>query len=119
MVYLTKKDVVRAARCLNMAPEEFEARYLYRTRHLIRLRKPRGSRCNFLMEVGCWIHRGKPTHCRLFPFWPELVERRAAWRATAKRCPGTKQGPLIQFGTVVEIAEEMRRAYPSMYAATI
>jgi hypothetical protein len=34
---------------------------------------------------------------------------------TARSCPGIGTGALIQIGTAVEIADEMRRAYPDMY----
>lgn len=114
-VYLTEKDLRRAARFLRMTPAAFEAKYIYRTRHMLRLRKPRGSQCHFLREGGCGIHPVKPTQCRLFPFWPELVEKRAEWKSTARWCPGIGKGELIQIGTAVETADEMRRAYPGMY----
>ena len=114
-VYLTEEDLRRAASFLHMTPGDFEARYVFRTRHRLRLRKPRGSQCHFLRENGCAIHPVKPTQCRLFPFWPELVEDRDVWRATAERCPGIGTGPVFQIGTALEIAEEMKRAYPVFY----
>jgi Fe-S-cluster containining protein len=114
-VYLTEADLNRSARFLGMTPAEFEAAYLYRTTHRLRLRKPRGSQCHFLDGGGCRIHPAKPTQCRLFPFWPELVEDRRAWRRTARRCPGIGMGRLYQIGTALEIASEMKKSYPSMY----
>ncbi len=98
-----------------MSSDEFEARYVYRTRRRLRLRKPRGKQCPFLLPEGCRIHPAKPTQCRLFPFWPELVEDREAWERTARGCPGIGTGPLYQIGTALELAEEMKRAYPAMY----
>jgi Fe-S-cluster containining protein len=114
-VYLTEQDLERAARYLGMSPEDFEARYVYRTRRRMRLRKPPDSQCSFLVNNGCRIHPAKPTQCRLFPFWPELVEDRRAWNHAARSCPGIGQGPLVQIGTAVEVANEMRTAYPAMY----
>lgn len=114
-VYLTEGDLRRAAAHIGLSAREFERRYVYRTRHLLRLRKPRGRQCHFLQDGGCAIHPAKPTQCRLFPFWPELVESRAAWNATGLRCPGIGQGPLIQIGAALETASEMKHAYPSMY----
>jgi Fe-S-cluster containining protein len=114
-VYCTEEDVERAAAHLKISKGEFERRYVYRTRHLIRLRKPRGRQCHFLVDGGCSIHPDKPAQCRLFPFWPELVEDAAEWRRTAKMCPGIGMGPLIQIGTALETADQMRKAYPSMY----
>lgn len=114
-VYLTEEDLRRAARHLKMSAAAFEERYVYRTRHLLRFRKPRGRQCHFLVNGGCALHPAKPTQCRLFPFWPELLESRRAWEATARRCPGIGQGPLVQIGTAHETASEMKRAYPGMY----
>jgi Fe-S-cluster containining protein len=114
-VYLTEENLRGAARYLGMTPASFERKYVYRTRHLLRLRKPRGKQCHFLVGRGCAIHPVKPVQCRLFPFWPDLVENRADWERTAEHCPGIGQGPLIQIGAALEAAEEMKRAYPSMY----
>jgi len=114
-VYLTEKDLRRAAAHLGMRAAAFEKRYVYRTRYLLRLRKPPRLQCPFLEEEGCRIHPDKPTQCRVFPFWPELVEKRSCWRATAKFCPGIGTGPLIEIGSALEASGEMRMAYPTTY----
>lgn len=99
-----------------MTTADFEAKYVIRYRHLLRFRKPAGGQCHFLTSEGCSIHPAKPTQCRLYPFWPELVEDRKAWRAEASECPGIGKGELVQIGTACETADEMKRAYPSLYA---
>jgi hypothetical protein len=53
--------------------------------------------------------------CRLYPFWPELVEYRDVWEHEARKCPGIGQGPLVQIGTALEISAEMKTAYPWSY----
>lgn len=115
-VYLTEDDLRRAAAFLGISPLQFERRFVYRTPRRMRFRKPRGRQCPFLLDGGCAIHPAKPTQCRLFPFWPELVSSRQAWRRTARLCPGIGQGPLIQIGTALETASEMEHAYPALYA---
>jgi len=117
-VYITESDLRNAARFLKMTPAEFESRYVYRTAHRIRLRKPRNSQCHFLSQSGCGIHPVKPTQCRLFPFWPELVSDRKQWQQTGSYCPGIGQGPLVQIGTAIELAHEMTRAYPAYYPSS-
>lgn len=114
-VYLTEDDVRRAAAWLKMSTKEFEERYVCRTRGLLRLRKPRGSECPFLRPDGCSIHPMKPTQCRAYPFWPELVETQAAWRRAGRECPGIGRGSLVPLNSVLRAAQEMREAYPALY----
>ena len=114
-VYITEDDLTRIAGYIGMTPADFERRYVYRTKHRLRLRKPPKSQCHFLEEDGCRVHPVKPTQCRLFPFWPELVEDREAWKHTALRCPGIGSGSLVTIGAAVEISNEMRTAYPAQY----
>ena len=114
-VYLTQEDVPRMAQFLGMTPAAFERKYVYRTRNRRRLRVPRYSQCSFLRDGGCSIHPAKPTQCRIFPFWPELLGNRREWLKTAKYCPGMGKGPLIQIAAAREQAQEMRSGYPEMY----
>ena len=115
LVYLTEDDLARAAGFLGMTVSAFERKYCYRTRNRLRLRVPRHAHCHFLLHDGCSIHPAKPTQCRIFPFWPELVESRREWKKTARYCPGMGQGPLIQIESARQQAREMREAYPAMY----
>lgn len=114
-VYLSEDDIVRAAKFVGLQIDVFEAKYVYRTANRRRFRKPPDKQCPFLLSGGCSIHPAKPTQCRTFPFWPELVESRILWNHTAKYCPGIGKGPLIQIGTAMEQAEEQRQAYPEQY----
>jgi Fe-S-cluster containining protein len=114
-VYLTEGDLTRAAEFLGMTPGDFERRYVYRTKKRLRLRVPREAQCYFLRGDGCSIHPAKPTQCRIFPFWPELVESRREWNKTARYCPGMGKGQLVQIENARAQAQEMRRAYPEMY----
>jgi Fe-S-cluster containining protein len=81
----------------------------------MRLRVPQEATCPFLEEGGCSIHPAKPTQCRIFPFWPELLESRREWKKAARYCPGIGKGPLIQIEKVKAQAAEMREGYPTMY----
>src|SRR5579864_7067372 len=114
-VYLTEDDLTRIAQYLGMKPAEFERIYVYRTSRLLRLRVPRETQCHFLREGGCSIHPVKPTQCRIFPFWPELVESRREWKKTARYCPGMGKGPLIQISVAQAQASEMRVGYHGLY----
>jgi Fe-S-cluster containining protein len=100
---------------VGMGAKAFERKYVYRTARRMRLRTPVGGTCPFLLEAGCSIHPAKPTQCRIFPFWPELVESKREWQKTARYCPGIGKGPLIQISNAKVEAGEMRAAYPAMY----
>lgn len=115
-VYITEADLKRAAKFLRMSAAEFERTYVYRTRHLLRLRKPRGTQCHFLRGNGCSIHPAKPTQCRAFPFWPELVGDRKAWKEAAQYCPGMGTGPLVNIEAAHRVANDMRESYPGVYS---
>lgn len=116
-VYLSERDVTRIAEYLGQSQAEFESQHVYRTKHSRRLRKPgRGKQCGFLFGKQCSIHAVKPVQCRLFPFWPELVESAREWKQAGAMCPGIGKGALIQITTAVEVANEMRTAYPDTYA---
>jgi uncharacterized protein len=114
-VYLTEADLVRAAVYLKMTPRAFERRYVLRTTNRLRLRIPRHVHCHFLKDGGCSIHPAKPTQCRIFPFWPELVDNRRVWLKTRKYCPGIGLGPLIQIENAKDLAREMRESHPKLY----
>jgi Fe-S-cluster containining protein len=114
-VYLTETDLTRIAKFLGMRTAEFERRYVYRTKRQLRLRVPRQVQCHFLLDGGCSIHSVKPVQCRIFPFWPELVDNKREWRKTAAWCPGIGKGELVQIETAGELARKMRKAYPHMY----
>ena len=117
-VYITESDLVRIAAFLKLTAVEFEKRFVYRTRHLLRLRMPRHTQCHFLREDGCSIHAVKPVQCRIFPFWPELMEDKREWKKTARYCPGIGRGELVQIESAKERADEMKAAYPGMYQET-
>lgn len=114
-VYLSEQDLLRAAEFVGMTPRAFEAKYIFRTSYEMRFRKPRRKQCPFLEADGCSIHPAKPTQCRTFPFWPEILERKTTWLRAGRGCPGIGKGDLIQIKDAQAVAEEQRAAYPHMY----
>ena len=107
----TESDIENMSRYLGMTVPDFRDRYV--TGQFVRATDE--GRCPFLLTDGCSIHAAKPTQCRLFPFWPETVETRQAWHRTVQLCPGIGKGDLIQIERAVEIANEMKAAFPDCY----
>jgi Fe-S-cluster containining protein len=114
-VFLSEEDLIRIAGHISVEPAEFEEKYVHRTKSSLRLRKPSDRQCLFHRDGRCSIHPVKPVQCRVFPFWPEIIESAEAWDQTAQRCPGMNKGPLVQIEAACEISQEMRLAYPQMY----
>jgi uncharacterized protein len=62
---------------------------------------PHGLDCIFLDrdripgKALCGIYEDRPSQCRSWPFWPEIVHSAESWRQTKRRCPGIDTGPLI------------------------
>ena len=112
-VYVSDEDIDRLAAFLGVSAAEFDARYVYRTKNTRRLRMRK--KCPFLKSDGCSVHPAKPTQCRTFPFWPELVENEAEWAQTASWCPGMNTGDIVPLETLKAGTHDMRAAYPHMY----
>ena len=115
MVYLSVDDVPRLAEFLGMSVAEFRRRYVYATKHRLRLRKPGQGQCPFLRAEGCSVHPAKPVQCRTFPFWPELLDDKQQLEETAQWCPGIGKGNIVPVETLIESARETRNAYPYLY----
>ena len=111
---MSVQDVPRLAEFLGMNTGEFQGRYLYSTKYTLRLRRRQGK-CPFLGVTGCSVHSVKPTQCRVFPFWPELIEDEKELEVTAQWCPGIGEGDLVSVQTLTDSAREMRKAYPRQY----
>ena len=111
-IYLTEEDIVRMAGHLGIEPAVFEQRYVFRTRNRVRLTIPRTDWCHFLTPTGCTVHEAKPLQCRTFPYWPENLTGRAAWKSLRDYCPGVGVGPLVEIRTVRENAQSYRDAFP-------
>jgi Fe-S-cluster containining protein len=43
-------------------------------------------------KAGCSIYPVRPTQCRTWPFWPELLSSRRAWERAGRTCPGITAG---------------------------
>lgn len=70
---------------------------------------PKGGACPLLDDEGkCTVHPVKPWQCRAYPFWPEVMLTRAAWREEAEFCEGMNRGP----SHAAELIEEVMRQDP-------
>lgn len=105
-------DAIRAL--LGLSRAWFTRRYLRRLDSgelTVALRAD--GRCSFLGADGrCRVYAARPTQCRTYPFWPEVLRSRGAWRAEAARCEGIDRGTVVPLAKV-RAALLAQRAYES------
>ena len=74
---------------LGMTEAAFTSRYLQADG--TRLKEGFGSRCVFLEDgarAGCSIYPVRPTKCREWPFWPEVLDDPKLRALVERTCPG-------------------------------
>jgi Fe-S-cluster containining protein len=92
-VYFPPEDLQRAAAHLGTTPEGFLRRYRARRGNGVAALDGGDAPCPLYdADRGCTIYEARPTQCRTFPFWPELVNRKRSWEHAGKSCEGIGRG---------------------------
>ena len=96
-VFLDTAEARSICEHLNLTWRWFSRRYLTRSADGERvLAMTAKGACVFLRpDGGCGIYPVRPLQCQTYPFWPEIVSSRAAWRREATRCEGMGRGARI------------------------
>ena len=88
----------------------FAARYLRRVGRGYSLLEKKDKDCIFYEpEKGCSVYEVRPSQCRAFPFWPEVVRSPASWEEMQESCPGIGRGPLWDMDEITTIRRESAR----------
>ena len=97
-VFLSREDRVRFAKHFNMSLTDFTKKYCRRKDGKYHLfERPENQDCIFLKGKSCSVYEARPTQCRTWPFWPEVMPAKAWSQHVANFCPGVGKGPLIHF----------------------
>jgi Fe-S-cluster containining protein len=96
-VFLDAGEAERIRACLQLSVAWFRRRYLDRLADgTLVLAASGDARCIFLGPDGaCRIYPVRPLQCSTYPFWPEVVASRRAWREEARRCEGIGRGGVV------------------------
>lgn len=91
-VYLTKEDRIRMAKALKMSTRNFTHQYCTKEDGVYHLIDGQDGKCLFLKDKRCQVYEGRPTQCRTWPFWPEVMDSKIWQKEVASFCPGVGQG---------------------------
>jgi Fe-S-cluster containining protein len=93
-VYLSRREERALAECLGMSTAAFRRRYTFIDKEGWRELAFTEDRCVFLDDETnrCLVYPARPTACRTFPFWRELVDDGRFTRKARKLCEGVGRG---------------------------
>jgi Fe-S-cluster containining protein len=94
-VWMTLDDRRRMAKSLNMTTSAFTRTHCEMESGLYRLKDGPNQECAFLVNKRCTVYEGRPTQCRTWPFWPEVMSAKSWQNDVAKFCPGVGRGKVI------------------------
>lgn len=103
-VYMTKEDRIRMAQSLDIPTPEFTKEYCIKEDGIYHLKDGQDGRCLFLVDKKCGVYEGRPTQCRTWPFWPEVMNAKTWKKEVADYCPGVGKGRLW---TAEEIEDQL------------
>jgi Fe-S-cluster containining protein len=110
-VFMTPEDRKRMARHLGMTTSAFVRKHCEKTNgawHLIE--DPKNPDCRFLKGKSCGVYEGRPTQCRTWPFWPEVMSAKSWKKEVVSFCPGVGKGPLISAKKIQEQLDEQKQS---------
>lgn len=94
-VFLTLQDRKRFAKHFNISTSEFTKKYCEKNNEVWHLKEdPKNPDCMFLKNKKCSAYEGRPTQCRTWPFWPEVMSPKAWKKDVVAFCPGVGKGPI-------------------------
>ncbi len=111
-VWVTNAEIRAIAARLGLPLGAFGRRYLRHASGKVSLKERSNGDCAFLQRpaMTCAIYDVRPTQCRTYPFWPEILRSRERWDSEADVCPGVGAGELHPCEACAAKAAETRRA---------
>jgi len=90
-VWISVDEMANMARYLSLPLDEFQESFDVQwdsNAQSWRIDAVHGEGCPLLDGDDCRVHPVKPSQCKTFPFWPELLDDRNAWNEAKNYCPG-------------------------------
>jgi len=95
-VYVNLRERRALASFLGIPTAVFTRTYTTRDENGYPVLKFQGEACIFLEGSLCRVHAARPTQCRTWPFWSELLDSPEVYEAEVRSfCPGSRAGPRV------------------------
>lgn len=104
-IYASEEEFQAIADRLNISIDEFYQQYTFESGGLVSIKSHKEGPCYFYKD-GCTIYEERPTQCRTYPFWPEVINREHDWIKESRTCAGIGKG---KAWTKEEIKEELQK----------
>lgn len=91
-VWVTQAEAQAMAGSLGMKLNAFGTRYLRRVGERLSLVEKPGGDCVFYEEGRCRVYTARPSQCRTYPFWPDMLRTPRDWQAEGRSCAGIGKG---------------------------
>ena len=103
-VYLSKKDLIKIAKYLNVSINLFKKKYCEYSDGYLHLKEINiNGNCQFLENKKCSIYTARPMQCRTWPFWKENMNIKKWNEELINFCPGIGNGRLISSSMIKKI----------------
>lgn len=114
-VYFSAEDRKKAAKEMGLSMSAFTRRYCQKVDGFYALKdNPAGPDCIFLQSNRCTIYKGRPTQCRTWPFWPEVMNAKSWSKDVESFCPGVNKGRIYPVDEIEKIMSEQRQTELAM-----
>lgn len=117
-VYLTGADRVAMTKAFNkktdskLKTREFMDRYCEKTDGVWHLKETRANGDCVFLEGGnrCGVYEGRPSQCRTWPFWPEVMNAKTWKKEVSSFCPGVGKGRLYSPDEIRKIVTDQAKS---------
>lgn len=117
-VYMSLTDRRVMAKELKLSTSAFTKQYcMKKDGHWTLKDNPAGPECLFLKDKKCGVYHGRPTQCRTWPFWPEVMNPKSWQKDVVKFCPGVGKGRIFTPAEILSTLQTQADNEKSMFKA--
>jgi Fe-S-cluster containining protein len=102
-IFVNDREAGEIAAKLGVSKRKFLQDYAYPMEGGHSIQERENGDCVFLNGKMCGIYEVRPTQCRTFPFWPEVLRSERNWKQAARECEGIGQGRLYEKQEIMDI----------------